>query len=64
MSHQTDSFWKRKMGVFVSLLFGIYFMGRKTQVLGIWLSSIILIVLIITALAVREYMNNKKKQDK
>jgi len=64
MSHQTDSFWKRKMGVFVSLLFGIYMMGRKTQVLGIWLSSIILIGLIITTLAVREYLNYKKKQDK
>ena len=61
MSHQTDSFWKRKMGVFVSLLFGIYFMGRKTQVLGIWLSSIILISLIITTLVVREYLKYKKK---
>jgi len=64
MTNQTDSFWKRKMGVFVSLLFGIYMMGRKIQILGIWLSSIILIGLIITALAVREYLNYKKKQDK
>jgi len=64
MTNQTDSFWKRKMGVFVSLLFGIYMMGRKTQILGIWLSSIILIGLIITTLAVREYLNYKKKQDK
>ena len=62
MSHQTDGFWKRKMGVFVSLLFGIYLMGRKTQVLGIWLSSIILIGLIATAFVVREYLKNKKTQ--
>jgi len=61
LSHQADGFWKRKMGVFVSLLFGIYMMGRKTQILGIWLTSIILIGLIITTLAVREYLKNKKK---
>ena len=61
MSNQTDGFWKRKMGVFVSLLFGIYMMGKKTQILGIWLSSLILICLIIITLAVREYLKYKKK---
>jgi len=64
LSQQADGFWKRKMGVFVSLLLGIYMMGRKTQILGIWLSSIILIGLIITTLAMREFLKYKKKQEK
>jgi hypothetical protein len=60
MSHQTDGFWKRKMGVFLSLLFGIYMMGRKTQVLGIWLTVLIVIVLIIIAYVVREILMKRK----
>jgi len=60
LTNQTDGFWKRKMGVFVSFLFGIYMMGRKTQVLGIWLSCLILIILIIIAFIVREILKKRK----
>ena len=48
------------MGVFVSFLFGIYMMGRKTQVLGIWLTVLIVIVLIIIAYVVREILMKRK----
>ena len=60
MSHQTDGFRKRKMGVFVSFLFGIYLMGRKTQVLGIWLTVLILIVLIFIAYVMLKILKKRK----
>ncbi|QEE17930.1 hypothetical protein DSAG12_03768 [Promethearchaeum syntrophicum] len=59
MSNQGDGFWKRKMGVFIAFLLGIFIMGRKTQVLGIWLSVLIVIVLIIIAYLLREILKKK-----
>ncbi|MHA1856406.1 MAG: hypothetical protein ACTSYY_10180 [Promethearchaeota archaeon] len=60
--NQKEAFLQRILGILLSFLVGCFFMGKKTQVLGIWLTVLILIVLIAMTYFIREILMKRKRK--
>ena len=59
-AHQLEAFWYRIALVGEAFLFGLYFYGQYLALLGVWLTSLILMVILAGYIILREILKWKK----